>query len=119
MLKSQEQRLVRLLEKLAAECMQSAIIVEGKKDAAALSAVGVDSGFLEKTIIILNRKNSRKSLYETAELIAMEHKKTLLMFDADRKGLQLSRLFKGYLQQNGVRANTALGKTILKVAGKT
>ncbi len=123
MLNSPNRKLIRLLETLRDS--NATVIVEGKNDALALRDFAAD--FLQ-----LNNKNSQseflnvgvcqhktnngKSLYETAEMFAMKNKKAILMFDADRKGLQLGRLFKTYLQQNGVCVNDKIGRDILKAA---
>ncbi len=106
-----QERLQRLLERLKSRAESSRIVVEGKRDGFALQSLGV-----LKNLFILNKENKWRSLYEAAEMIAMTHKSALLMFDADKKGRQLSRAFKGYLQMNGVRADTRTGELILKNA---
>ncbi|MBI2040919.1 MAG: hypothetical protein HYT16_02335 [DPANN group archaeon] len=105
-----QERLQGLLEGLKTKAESSRIVVEGKRDAHALQSLGV------LNLFILNKENKWRSLYEAAEMIAMTHKSALLMFDADKKGRQLSRTFKGYLQMNGVKTDTKIGELILKNA---
>jgi 5S rRNA maturation endonuclease (ribonuclease M5) len=95
-----------LLEKLGHRAREASLVVEGKKDLAALKKLGIKADFF-----IINKG---KSLYESAEMIAKAHDKSLLCFDADKKGKELRRVFKDYLQKNGVKVDTKLGEQLLK-----
>lgn len=97
-----------LLVKLNDKARGASLVIEGKKDLATLKRLGVKADFF-----IINKG---KSLYESAEMLAKTHDKSLLLLDADRKGKELKRVFKGYLQKNGVQVDTRIGSLLLKTA---
>ena len=84
------------LEKLNRNAKQAVIVVEGKKDAAALKHL-VNPG---RFFLVNNGK--KRSLYESAEKLAEKYRKAVLLLDADAKGKRLSKMLTSYLQQNGV-----------------
>ena len=105
---SEKEALRKLLEKLNEKARTAILIVEGKKDAEALEPL-VDADFFLLQDI-------KKSLYESAEKIAIKHKKAILLLDADPKGKELTRKMTSYLRQNGVSVDSKIGLKLLKIA---
>ena len=107
--KERKEEVKELLEKIKAE--ESLIIVEGKKDEAALKSLSINGEFF-----LLS--SQRISLYESAEKIASKHKRVLLFLDLDREGRKLAKIIRDYLNQFGVKVDTGLAKNFLRL-GKT
>ena len=59
-----------------------------------------------KKKISLSNKGKKRSLYETAEFLSSKHNNALLLLDCDKKGMELRRKMKSYLQMHGVRVKT-------------
>ena len=105
---SEKEALRKLLEKLNEKARTAILVVEGKKDAAALEPL-VDADFFLLQDI-------KKSLYESAEKIAATRKEAILLLDADPKGKELTRKMTSYLRQNGVSVDSKIGLKLLKTA---
>jgi 5S rRNA maturation endonuclease (ribonuclease M5) len=71
------------------------VIVEGKKDVAALKYFGI------KRIKPL----SKRAIYKVVEEIAENNKECVILTDLDKEGKRLFRLLNHDLNQNGVRVN--------------
>lgn len=95
-----------LLEKINKKSKTDLIIVEGKKDKAALEALGIKADFF-----LLCTKN--RSLPESAEYISNKYRKVILMLDNDKKGLDLEKIMVHYLQKFGVKVERNYGKQLL------
>src|SRR3989338_10160860 len=80
------------------------IIVEGKKDRAALEKLGL------KNIIEL----SKKPLYQVVEEIASENKEVIILTDLDKKGKELYGKLSRDMQKFGVRINNELREFLFK-----
>ncbi len=95
---------LRALEK----AKQFLIIVEGKKDKAALQQLGFND------IFIINETG--KSLYEKIEQIQelCGKDKACILTDFDKKGKQLYLLLKSKLAETGVRMDNTLRGYLLK-----
>ena len=105
------------LKKLQNTCSNAIVIVEGKRDVAALkSLLNADSEKICSNANFLGLKNSeggifsvftingtRRSLYETAEHIASKYGSAILLLDADKKGMELRKKMSSYLRSHGVR----------------
>jgi len=101
MLDNPADELVRQLNRLAAE--QPLIIVEGKKDEAALHSLGL------RNIVTL-----RKPLFEVVEDVARVAKTVVILTDMDSKGKELfSKLSEGF-QRHGVRVDNTFRHFLLK-----
>ena len=83
------------LKKLQNACDGAIVIVEGKRDVAALRSL------LNADFFIINR--TKRSLYETAEHIASKYRSAILLLDADKKGMELRKKMSSYLRSRGVR----------------
>jgi len=77
------------------------VIVEGKKDKAALESLGF------RNIIVLN-----KPLYEIVEEI--NEKKILLLTDLDKEGKQIYAKLKKDLDKRGIQADDSLRNLLFK-----
>ena len=80
------------------------IIVEGKKDRAALEKFGI------KNIIELNKK----PIFEIIENISDNNEKCIILTDLDRHGKELYRKINSGLQQRGVKINNNFRNFLFK-----
>ncbi len=71
---------------------RSLILVEGKKDKHALTAVGLS-----------NIMTIKKPLFEVVEDISQSTNKCILLLDLDKEGKRLYSYFKKHLQSHGVK----------------
>jgi 5S rRNA maturation endonuclease (ribonuclease M5) len=85
------------LEELRESAESAAVIVEGKRDKAALRALGVRGEIY--TI------NDGRPLFEICEVIATKHRDAILLVDLDRAGRALASKLKRFLADMGVRVN--------------
>ncbi len=83
----------------------SAIIVEGKKDRAALENLGVCN-----SIFVLNKR----PLFEIAETIAGQFNDAVILTDLDSEGKKLYGKLNTFLQQLGVRVDTRIREFLFK-----
>ena len=80
------------------------IIVEGKKDRAALEKFGI------KNIIELNKK----PIFEIIENISDNNKNCIILTDLDRQGKELYGKLNSGLQQHGVKINNNFRNFLFK-----
>ena len=80
------------------------IIVEGKKDRAALEKFGI------KNIIELNKK----PIFEIIENISDNNEKCIILTDLDRQGKELYGKLNSGLQQRGVKINNNFRNFLFK-----
>ena len=71
------------------------IIVEGKKDKAALQKLGISN------VIQLNKK----ALYQIVEEVANFNEECIILTDLDKKGKEIFGKLNSDLQKNGVKVN--------------
>ena len=95
------------LKKLQNTCSEAIVIVEGKRDVAALKSL------LNADFFALNN-GTKRSLYETAEHIASKNRSAILLLDIDAKGMELRKKMSSYLRSHGVRVRTE--EKLLKLA---
>jgi 5S rRNA maturation endonuclease (ribonuclease M5) len=86
----------------------SIIIVEGKKDLAALERLG-----------IINAKELKGPIFEFCENISKDHKEAILLTDLDSEGKRLYSIIKENLERNKVKVdnsfrNFLFRETVLK-----
>ena len=74
-----------------------AVVVEGKKDKAALESAGISTG----RIFVL----SRKPIFAVAEEVAANHKEAAILTDLDSEGKKLYGRLNTQLQRLGVAIN--------------
>lgn len=94
------QQLQKLLESA------SAIIVEGRKDRAALEKLGIGSS----RILIL----SKKPLFAVAEEVAAANSEAIILTDLDAEGRKLYGKLNTLLQQLGVKVDNRLRNFLFK-----
>ncbi len=80
------------------------IIVEGKKDKAALQKVGI------KNIVELNKK----PLFQIVEEIANSNDECIILTDLDKEGKQIYAKLNSNLQKNGVKINNKFREFLFK-----
>lgn len=88
--------LKKWLLELQIESKTKSVLVEGKKDRAALRKLGINSTQLHRT---------KKSLYETIEELSSK-KECILLLDLDKQGKKLYGKVKAELKHNGVKTNS-------------
>jgi 5S rRNA maturation endonuclease (ribonuclease M5) len=101
MLDNTADELARWIGRLTAE--QPHVIVEGKKDEAALRALGLTH------ITTLN-----KPLFEVVEDVARVSKSVVILTDLDSQGKELFGILNEGLQRNGVKVDTAFRRFLLR-----
>jgi 5S rRNA maturation endonuclease (ribonuclease M5) len=89
------EELTWLLEELRDRPSNQVILVEGLKDRAALTVLGVGGEVWQV--------QGPNSIFSTAERLAKEDKEAVILTDWDRKGGQLAHLLRSSLNANGIR----------------
>ncbi len=89
------EELTWLLEELRDRPTNQVILVEGLKDRAALTVLGVGGEVWQV--------QGPNSIFSTAEKLALENKQAVILTDWDRKGGQLARMLRSSLNANGIR----------------
>jgi dTMP kinase len=88
------EELTGLVEELRDRPIDQVILVEGLKDRAALTVLGVGGEVWQV--------QGPNSIFSIAERLALENKQALILTDWDRKGGQLARLLRSSLKANGI-----------------
>jgi 5S rRNA maturation endonuclease (ribonuclease M5) len=101
--------LEKVLARLIASNRRDPVLVEGKRDVAALRILG-----LEGEILVLNRG---KSIVERCEGIARMHDHVILLTDWDWKGEELHEKIKRGLQSTGVKADDSFWQALKRFCG--
>jgi 5S rRNA maturation endonuclease (ribonuclease M5) len=89
------EELTWLLEELRDRPDNQVILVEGLKDRAALTVLGVGGEVWQV--------QGPNSIFSIAERLALEKKEAVILTDWDRKGGQLAHLLRSALNANGIR----------------
>ena len=112
-LKEKEEKILLILKALAEESAKGTpIVVEGKKDVAALRAQGV-------TGILLTVKTGGKSFLDAVcEIEKMGAPEVILFLDFDRRGKEGTKHLKQSLERIKINANTKLWRALSATAGK-
>jgi 5S rRNA maturation endonuclease (ribonuclease M5) len=112
-LKEKEEKILQILTVLAEESSKGKpIVVEGKKDVAALRAQGV-------TGIVLTVKTGGKSFLDAVcEIEKMGVPEVILFMDFDRRGKEGTKRLKQSLERIKIKANTKLWRTLSATVGK-
>jgi 5S rRNA maturation endonuclease (ribonuclease M5) len=92
--------LSKILDELKERSKDEVILVEGQKDRAALTVLGIDGEVWQV--------QGPNSIFSTAERLANEMRSAIILTDWDRKGGQLARLLRDGLRANGVRYDDQL-----------
>ncbi|HUL39607.1 MAG TPA: toprim domain-containing protein [Methanomassiliicoccales archaeon] len=89
------EELTVILDQLKERSHEEVVLVEGHKDRAALTVLGVDGEVWQI--------QGPSPIFSTAERLSSEGKPAIILTDWDRKGGQLARLLREALRANGVR----------------
>ncbi len=89
------EELTVILDELKERSHSEVVLVEGQKDRAALTVLGIDGEIMQV--------QGPNSIFTTAEKLAREGREAIVLTDWDRKGGQLARLLRQGLKANGVR----------------
>jgi dTMP kinase len=104
------EQLEKVFEELVDLSADAPIIVEGIRDADALSRLGI-----EKNVVTLNRG---VSIFAFCEQISRQSKKAIVLTDWDRRGGQLARMLKESLMANGVEVIDSIRTQIVILSKK-
>ena len=104
------EQLEKVFEELVDLSADAPIIVEGIRDAGALSRLGI-----EKNVVTLNRG---VSILTFCEQISRQSKKAIVLTDWDRRGGQLARMLKESLMANGVEVIDSIRTQIVILSKK-
>ncbi|MGB9741161.1 MAG: toprim domain-containing protein [Candidatus Bathyarchaeales archaeon] len=112
-LKEKEEKILQLLEGINEEAAKGKpIIVEGKKDIAALKALAIEGK-------IITAKTGGKSFLELiSEIERTSAKEVILLLDFDRRGKELTGNLKRYMEKTGIKTNTTFWSSLLSLVGK-
>jgi 5S rRNA maturation endonuclease (ribonuclease M5) len=94
------EELSTILEELKERSHEEVVLVEGQKDRAALTVLGIDGEVWQV--------QGPNTIFSTAERLATEGRPAIILTDWDRKGGQLARLLRQGLRANGVRFDDEL-----------
>ncbi len=109
-LQEKEEKIRLVLESLAEENAEGVpIIVEGKKDAEALKALGINGPIIEA-------KTGGKALIDLISLVENSGtREIILLLDFDRRGREMTRRLKQRLERTGTRPNTEFWSQLLQL----
>lgn len=112
-LRDKEEKILQILEELTEESAKGMpIVVEGKKDAETLRAIGV-------TGMILTVKTGGKSLLDAvSEIEALNAPEIILFLDFDRRGREATRLLKQSLEHAKITVNLKFWRGLSALVGK-
>ena len=109
-LQEKEEKIRLVLESLAEENIKGTpIIVEGKKDAEALKALGIDGPIIEA-------KTGGKTLLDLISIVESSRtREVILLLDFDRRGRDLTRRLKQRLEKTETYPNTEFWSRLLQL----
>jgi len=99
--------LMKILEELSSRAPEQVILIEGQKDRAALSLLGVGGEVWQV--------HGPNSIFSLAERLATERKSAVVLTDWDRKGGQLARLLRSALVANSVRYDDDVRRRLVRL----
>jgi 5S rRNA maturation endonuclease (ribonuclease M5) len=111
-LKEKEEKILKILETLAEESAKGTpIVVEGKKDVAALCALGV------KGTLLTVKTGGKSFLDAICEIEKMGVPEVILFLDFDRRGKEGTKHLKQSLERAKIKSNTKLWRRLSATAG--
>jgi 5S rRNA maturation endonuclease (ribonuclease M5) len=112
-LKEKEEKILKILEALREEAEKGTpIIVEGRKDIAALQSLGVEGK-------MLTVKTGGKSFLDViSEIEQLASKEAVLFLDFDRRGKEGTKSLKQSLEHVGVKPNVKFWLALSGLLGK-
>jgi 5S rRNA maturation endonuclease (ribonuclease M5) len=112
-LKEKEEKILQVLEALAAESAKGKpIVVEGKKDVEALRVLGVEGA-------VLTVKTGGKSFLDAvSEIEQMGTSEVILFLDFDRRGKEGTKRLKQSLERAKIKPNVKFWRELSALVGK-
>ncbi|MCJ7559501.1 toprim domain-containing protein, partial [Candidatus Bathyarchaeota archaeon] len=112
-LKEKEEKILKILNAITEESAKGTpIVVEGKKDVEALSALGIDG-------TVLTVKTGGKTFLDVAsEIEKMCTSEVVLLLDFDRRGIEGTKRLKQNLERAKVKSNVKFWRDLSKLLGK-
>ena len=104
------EELTVILDELKERSHEEVVLVEGLKDRAALTVLGVDGEVWQV--------QGPSTIFSIAERMALEGRPAIILTDWDRKGGQLARLLRNGLRANGVRFDDELRMRLVVLVKK-
>lgn len=101
------EELTVILDELKERSHEEVVLVEGQKDRAALTVLGVDGEVWQV--------QGPNPIFSITERLATEGKPAIILTDWDRKGGQLARLLRDGLKANGVRYDDELRRKLVRL----
>jgi 2,5-diamino-6-(ribosylamino)-4(3H)-pyrimidinone 5'-phosphate reductase len=112
-LKEKEEKIQRLLERLAEESARGTpIIVEGKKDIETLRVLGVEGE------IISAKTGGKSRLDVVSEAEKRDSRELILLLDFDRRGKEWTQVLKQQLEKAKTKPNLRFWKDLQSLVGK-
>ena len=112
-LKEKEEKIQRLLERLAEESARGTpIIVEGKKDIETLRVLGVEGE------IISAKTGGKSRLDVVSEAEKRDSRELILLLDFDRRGKEWTQVLKQQLEKAKIKPNLRFWKDLQSLVGK-
>lgn len=99
-----------ILDELKERSHSEVILVEGLKDRAALTVLGVDGEVWQV--------QGPNTIFSLAERLATEGRPAIILTDWDRKGGQLARMLRDGLKANGVRYDDEIRRKLVFLVKK-
>jgi len=112
-LKEKEEKIQRLLERLAEESARGTpIIVEGKRDIETLRVLGVEGE------IISAKTGGKSRLDVVSEAEKRDSRELILLLDFDRRGKEWTQVLKQQLEKAKIKPNLRFWKDLQSLVGK-
>jgi 5S rRNA maturation endonuclease (ribonuclease M5) len=112
-LKEKEEKILQVLEALAEESAKGKpIVVEGKKDVAALRASGVAG------TVLMVKTGGKSFLDVVSEIEKMTVPEVILFLDFDRRGKEGTKRLKQSLERAKIKPNVKFWRELSALAGK-
>jgi len=112
-LKEKEEKIQRLLERLAEESARGTpVIVEGKKDIETLRVLGVEGE------IISAKTGGKSRLDVVSEAEKRDSRELILLLDFDRRGKEWTQVLKQQLEKAKIKPNLRFWKDLQSLVGK-
>ncbi len=101
------EELTFILDELKERSHGEVVLVEGQKDRAALTVLGIDGEVWQV--------QGPNPIFSITERLATEGRPAIILTDWDRKGGQLARLLRDGLKANGVRYDDELRRKLVRL----
>jgi len=112
-LRNRAEKILRLLEKLAAEAAKDKpVIVEGQKDVSALSQLNVEGK------IVCSKTSGKSFLDILAEIEQLRVREVILLLDFDRRGVEWTHRLKQHLEKTKIKPNLTFWNELYGLVGR-